>query len=136
MSKMRAILTIALLSATTTATFTGAAAAGSYNGVCESSNGGEVCLYNTNNFTGAVYDTIYSKPEYTGTYFGTNTPIDNTVTSTWNRDPDTSITFYGMPGYTGGAIGTLPGIKASWEFMGFNNVFSSHCFASNPSCPN
>ncbi|MFB9485234.1 peptidase inhibitor family I36 protein [Streptomyces filamentosus] len=136
MSKMRAILTAVILSITTTAAFAGNAAAGSYNGVCESSNGGEVCLYNTTNFTGAVYDTLYSKSEYTGTYYGTNTPIDNTVSSTWNRDPDTLVTFYGMPNYTGGAIGQAGGYKHSWEFMGFNNVFSSHCFESNPSCPN
>ncbi|MFE6462380.1 peptidase inhibitor family I36 protein [Streptomyces cinereoruber] len=135
MSKMRPLLTVALFSLTASMGLTGAATAGSYNGVCESSNGGEVCLYDRADHTGPVYDTLYSKPEYTGTYYGTNTSINNSVSSHWNRDPDTEVWFFTAANYTGGAMGTLPGRKASDEFLGFNNSWSSHCFVSNPACP-
>ncbi|MCX4983085.1 peptidase inhibitor family I36 protein [Streptomyces sp. NBC_00572] len=134
MKKMRAISAIAAIAFTAITGFAGSATAGSYNGVCESSNGGEVCLYDTNNYTGAVYDTLYSKPQYTGTYYGTNTPIDDTVTSTWNRDPDTRVWFFADPNYTGTDGGQEPGYKLNWE-GGWSNKWSSHCFASNPSCP-
>lgn len=135
MSKMRAASALAAVAFTATVAFAGSASAGSYNGVCESSNGGEVCLYDSNNNTGRVYDTLYSKASYTGTYYGTNIGINDTVTSTWNRDPDTEVTFYAGANYTGTAMGNVPGWKVNWE-GGWSDKWSSHCFANNAACPN
>ncbi|MEV3873594.1 peptidase inhibitor family I36 protein [Streptomyces sp. NPDC049906] len=103
--------------------------------MCESSNGGEVCLYDANNQSGRVYDTLYSKPSYTGTYYGTNVGIDNTVNSTWNRDPDTTVSFYQFANYSGLGLGQLGGGKTNWSQFGEENSWSSHCFANNPACP-
>ncbi|MEV6051517.1 peptidase inhibitor family I36 protein [Streptomyces sp. NPDC052107] len=113
----------------------GTSYAGSYNGSCESSNGGEVCLYYNANYSGAVYDTLYSKPDYTGTYYGTNTSIDNSVSSSWNRDPDTTVWFFTYSNYTGFSLGLSGGGKQNWGSLGEDNTWSSHCFASNSTCP-
>ncbi len=115
---------------------TGTAHAGSYDGTCESSNGGEVCLYNSASYSGGLYDTLFSKPTYTGTYFGTNTSIDNTVSSSWNRDPDTTVYFFRNANYTGFSLGQLGGGRQNWDALSEGSDWSSHCFANNASCPN
>ncbi|MGW0120070.1 peptidase inhibitor family I36 protein [Streptomyces sp. NPDC003327] len=135
MSRVRTVSAIAAIAFATSTAFVGNATAGSYNGVCESSNGGEVCLYNTNNNTGMVYDTLYSKPDYgTSTYYGTSTRINDTVSSTWNRDPDTNVSFFANAGYTGTSMGNVAGYKVNWE-GGWADKWSSHCFENNSACP-
>ncbi|KMS74608.1 hypothetical protein ACM01_13445 [Streptomyces viridochromogenes] len=103
--------------------------------MCESSNGGEVCLYDASNTTGRVYDTLYSKPTYSGTYYGTNVGIDNTVNSTWNRDPDTYVYFWQFANYSGLGLGQAGGTKENWGDLSEANSWSSHCFSSNSTCP-
>ncbi|MEV5336590.1 peptidase inhibitor family I36 protein [Streptomyces werraensis] len=105
--------------------------AGSYNGVCEATNGGEVCLYQYDATSGPIYDTLYSKPSYTGsTFYGTSTLIDNNAASAWNRDPDTQVKFFFGANYTGAMLYAGGGQK-----VGFVKEISSHCFASNVACP-
>ncbi|WP_368857953.1 peptidase inhibitor family I36 protein [Streptomyces sp. 43Y-GA-1] len=125
-----------LLAAATLAAFplSQNAVAASYNGVCESSNGGEICLYDARDTTGRVYDTLYSKASYTGTYYGTDISIDNSINSTWNRDPDTIVWFFKGANYTGLSMGNSPGWKANWSGAE-GNAWSSHCFANNSACP-
>ncbi|MFD7407502.1 peptidase inhibitor family I36 protein [Streptomyces sp. NPDC059866] len=116
--------------------------AGSYNGTCESSNGGEICLYdnvtgaghdinNSGQIIGPLYDTLYSKPDFTGsTYYGTSRLVDNTFESAWNRDPDTAVKMFTNQNYTGSSISTPAGNSSS-----FITGWSSVCFTSNVSCP-
>ncbi|NEA44270.1 peptidase inhibitor family I36 protein [Streptomyces sp. SID11385] len=116
--------------------------AGSYNGKCESSGGGEVCLYdsvygsgndksNNGQSIGPIYDTLYSKPSFSGsTYYGTSTAVDNTFESLWNRDPDTAVKVFTNANYTGTMISTAGGGGS-----GFVTGWSSVCFVSNASCP-
>ncbi|MFD8716552.1 peptidase inhibitor family I36 protein [Streptomyces sp. NPDC059629] len=127
---------VGLASAALVLGFSGTASAGSYNGVCESSGGGEVCLYRLANYSGGLYDTLYSKPDYNGsTYYGTSTLIDNTMSSVKNMDPDTLVYFYQYSGYTGALLGIPPGEQIN-DVGSYDNVASSHCFGSNSSCPN
>ncbi|MFE6624315.1 peptidase inhibitor family I36 protein [Streptomyces sp. NPDC057740] len=126
---------VGLASAALVLGFSGTASAGSYNGVCESSNGGEVCLYRLANYSGGLYDTLYSKPDYNGsTYYGTSTLIDNTMSSVKNMDTDTLVYFYQYAGYTGNLTGLPPGEQINQ--MPNDNTASSHCFGSNSACPN
>lgn len=113
----------------------GTASAGSYNGVCESAGGGEACLYYTYDYAGWVYDTLYSKPSYTGTYYGTEMPINDSVGSVWNRDPDSSLKLFTGANYTGSVKVVPGGGKFNALNTIFNNAFSSHCFTSNTGCP-
>ena len=113
------------------------AQATSYNGKCESSGGGEICLYKDANFTGGLYDTLYSKPSYTGTYYGTNTSINNSVTSVINKDPSHTAFLFDGANYTGES--TTIGNGGSYADLGYggimNNRASSHCFINNVNCP-
>lgn len=116
--------------------------AGSYNGTCESSNGGEICLYdsvygaghdvnNSGQTIGPLYDTLYSKPNFSGsTYYGTSRLVDNTFESAWNRDPDTGVKMFTNQNYTGTQISTPAG-----HTTGFVTGWSSVCFTSNAACP-
>ncbi|MFB7928672.1 peptidase inhibitor family I36 protein [Streptomyces sp. NPDC056039] len=126
---------VGLASAALVLGFSGTASAGSYNGVCESSGGGEVCLYRLADYRGGLYDTLYSKSTYSGsTYYGTSTDLDNTVSSVKNMDPDTLVYFYQYAGYTGALNAIPPGDHINQ--VGNDNTASSHCFGSNSACPN
>ncbi|MFD5229168.1 peptidase inhibitor family I36 protein [Streptomyces qaidamensis] len=126
---------VGLASAALVLGFSGTASAGSYNGVCESSGGGEVCIYRLANFSGGLYDTLYSKSTYSGsTYYGTSTAIDNTMSSVKNMDTDTLVYFYQYSGYTGALVGIPPGERI--DQVPNDNTASSHCFGSNSACPN
>lgn len=127
---------VGLASAALAFGFSGTASAGSYNGVCESSGGGEACLYRLENYSGGLYDTLYSKSSYDGsTYYGTSTAIDNTVSSVKNMDPDTLLYLYQYSGYTGALTGIPPGDYIN-QLGSSDNTTSSHCFGSNSACPN
>lgn len=116
--------------------------AGSYNGTCESSGGGEICLYdsvtgaghdinNSGQTIGPLYDTLYSKPSFSGsTYYGTSGSVDNTFESAWNRDPDTAVKMFANQNYTGSSISISAGHTSS-----FITGWSSVCFTNNVSCP-
>ncbi|WP_328944175.1 peptidase inhibitor family I36 protein [Streptomyces sp. NBC_00250] len=115
--------------------FAAPAQAASYDGVCNSSGGGEICLYRDANASGPIYDTLYSKPSYTGTYYGTGISINDSVTSVKNLDPDTNAELYTNGNYTGDhttawSNATLNDLE-SWT----DNLVSSHCFWSNAACP-
>ncbi|MFE5485703.1 peptidase inhibitor family I36 protein [Streptomyces sp. NPDC056527] len=118
---------------------TGTADAASYNGSCESA-GGEICLYRYANYTGGLYDTIYSKTNYNGsTYYGTSVLIDNTVSSVKNRDGVNSIEVWTGQNYTGLRVHADPGLNL-WDMAVFwdgqtDDAISSHCFSSNAYCP-
>ena len=112
--------------------FTAPSHAASYNGVCESSGGGEVCLYYGSSFNGGLYDTLYSKDSYTGTFYGTSTPINDNVSSVVNKDPDTPVKFFSGTGYTGYLETVGAGSSKS---LTYKNAASSHCFTSNAACP-
>lgn len=110
----------------------GVASAGSYNGSCESSGGGEICLYRNYEFAGGIYDTLYSKTNYDGsTYYGTSTLIDNTMSSAKNMDMVNNVGFYSGKNYTGTAEYLPAGL---WLRYG-GDIASSHCFTSNAYCP-
>ncbi|WP_329119857.1 peptidase inhibitor family I36 protein [Streptomyces sp. NBC_01353] len=114
----------------------GTANAASYNGSCESA-GGEICLYRLADFTGGLYDTIYSKTNYNGsTYYGTSTLIDNTVSSVRNRDSVNAIDVYTGQNYTGTRTHADPGLTL-WDMAVWDddNEISSHCFENNAYCP-
>ncbi|MFF1847783.1 peptidase inhibitor family I36 protein [Streptomyces sp. NPDC058232] len=117
----------------------GTASAGSYNGSCEST-GGEICLYRYANYTGGLYDTIYSKTNYNGsTYYGTSVLIDNTVSSVHNRDAINSIDVFTGQNYTGLRVHADEGLSL-WDMSVFwdgatDDAISSHCFSSNAYCP-
>lgn len=115
-------------------TFSAPANAGSYNGECESSGGGEVCLYWAG-INSSVYDTLYSKSDYNGsTFYRTNEPIDNNIRGVWNRDPDTSVKLFYNAGYSG-LLRTI-GAGQKVDDLGIaRNAASSHCFTSNAACP-
>ncbi|MGC0331553.1 hypothetical protein RKD23_004543 [Streptomyces sp. SAI-170] len=119
---------------------TATASAGSYNGSCETSNGGEICLYRYANYGGALYDTIYSKTNYDGsTYYGTSVLLNNTVSSVKNRDYVNSIETFTGENYTGLRVHADPGLDL-WDMAVFwdgqtDNAMSSHCFSSNAYCP-
>ncbi|MFI5531701.1 peptidase inhibitor family I36 protein [Kitasatospora sp. NPDC051853] len=115
----------------------GAASAASYDGVCDSSGGGEACLYFNYNYTAPLYDTLYSKPSYgTSTFYGSGMNINNNVGSVWNRDPDSSLKLYTGDNYTGSRKVIAGGGKFNtYGDATFQNTFSSHCFSSNPGCP-
>lgn len=114
--------------------FPAPANAGSYNGECESSGGGEVCLYWAG-INSSVYDTLYSKPDYDGsTFYRTNEPIDNNYRGVWNRDPDSAVKLF----YNAGYSGLLRTIGAGQQVDSLGpaaNSASSHCFTSNAACP-
>ncbi|MFB8029218.1 peptidase inhibitor family I36 protein [Streptomyces sp. NPDC056465] len=110
--------------------------AASYDGVCNSSGGGEICLYRDANASGIVYDTLYSKPSYTGTYFGTSISIDNSVTSVKNLDPDTTAYLFTNANYTGDYATAWAGATLNDLSSATDNKVSSHCFWSNAACPN
>ncbi|MQS38824.1 peptidase inhibitor family I36 protein [Streptomyces katsurahamanus] len=110
------------------------AGAASYDGTCNSSNGGEICLYRDANAVGPIYDTLYSKPTYTGTYYGTNISIDNSVTSLRNLDPDTNVELYNNPNYTGESTSIWSG-SIFGDLQSSDNRASSHCFWNNAACP-
>ncbi|MFD7442402.1 peptidase inhibitor family I36 protein [Streptomyces sp. NPDC059909] len=110
----------------------GTANAGSYNSSCESSNGGEICLYRNYEFAGGLYDTLYSKTNYDGsTYYGTSTLIDNTMSSAKNMDTVNNVGFYAGKNYTG----TLEYLPAGLWLRYGDDIASSHCFSSNAYCP-
>ncbi|MFF1847784.1 peptidase inhibitor family I36 protein [Streptomyces sp. NPDC058232] len=110
----------------------GTASAGSYNGSCESSGGGEICLYRNSEFVGGLYDTLYSKTDYNGsTYYGTSTLIDNTLSSAKNMDVVNNVGFYSGKNYTG----TLEYLPAGLWLRNGDDIASSHCFSSNAYCP-
>ncbi|MBO0913935.1 peptidase inhibitor family I36 protein [Streptomyces laculatispora] len=114
----------------------GTASAGSYNGSCESA-GGEICLYRNANFGGGLYDTVYSKTNYSGsTYYGTSVLIDNTISSVKNRDYVNAIDVYTGQNYTGARTHADPGLDL-WDMavFGDDNAVSSHCFENNAYCP-
>ncbi|MCX4772926.1 peptidase inhibitor family I36 protein [Streptomyces sp. NBC_01260] len=117
----------------------GTASAGSYNGSCESA-GGEICLYRYANFGGSLYDTVYSKTNYSGsTYYGTSVLIDNTISSVKNRDYINSIDVFTGQNYTGLQVHADPGLDL-WDMAVFwdgatDDAISSHCFSSNAYCP-
>jgi hypothetical protein len=116
---------------------TATASAGSYNGSCETSNGGEICLYRYANFGGGLYDTLYSKTSYPGsTYYGTSVLIDNTISSVKNRDYVNAIDVYTGENYTGSRTHADPGLDL-WDMAVFSddNAISSHCFENNAYCP-
>jgi hypothetical protein len=113
----------------------GTASAGSYNGVCESAGGGEACLYYQYDYTGWVYDTLYSKTSYTGTYYGTDLTINDTVGAVWNRDPDNTLKLFTGTNYTGSLKAVGAGAKFNTVNTSFANAFSSHCWTSNAGCP-
>ncbi|MFF1847782.1 peptidase inhibitor family I36 protein [Streptomyces sp. NPDC058232] len=115
----------------------GTASAGSYNGSCESSGGGEICLYRYADLGGNLYDTLYSKTNYNGsTYYGTSVLIDNTVSSVHNRDPINAIDVYTGQNYTGARTHADGGLTL-WDMaiFGDDNAISSHCFENNAYCP-
>jgi hypothetical protein len=114
--------------------FAAPAYAGSYDGSCESTNGGEVCLYHYSNYGGAVYDTLYSKTSYSGsTFYNTVIPVDNGVASVLNKDPDTAVKLFTGTNYTGNVETVAAGGgKAN---LTYSNQASSHCFTSNAACP-
>lgn len=115
----------------------GTASAASYNGVCESSGGGEACLYRYDLLTGALYDTLYSKSDYgTSTYYGTSVEINNSVSSAENMDPDTALKLWQYGGYSGQVL-VIPAGSSIGNFVipDFDNRASSHCFVSNAACP-
>ncbi|MFD7442404.1 peptidase inhibitor family I36 protein [Streptomyces sp. NPDC059909] len=116
---------------------TGTASAGSYNGSCESSNGGEICLYRYADFGGGIYDTLYSKTSYPGsTYYGTSVLIDNTISSVKNRDYVNAIDVYTGQNYTGARTHADPGLDLeNMAVFGDDNAISSHCFENNAYCP-
>lgn len=134
-SAIRRAVAVACSAAALFAITGGTSHAASYNGTCESSNGGEVCLYRNSDYSGGLYDTLYSKPDYSGTYYGTNTSIDNSVSSSRNRDPDTTVWFFRYENYTGFSLGLSGGGSQNWAALGEDNTWSSHCFASNSACP-
>lgn len=107
--------------------------AGSYNGVCEKDGGGEACLYNGNGgTTGALYDTLYSKPDYDGsTFYGTSTAIANNIGGLKNLDPDNSLKIFTGRNYTGTVYVAVPNSGAGFS----NRSWESHCFTSNSACP-
>ncbi|WP_329245381.1 hypothetical protein [Streptomyces canus] len=117
-----------------TVVIAGPAYAGSYNGVCESSNGGEVCLHKENDINSAVYDTLYSKTSYAGsTFYGTSTPIDNNTGGAENKDPDNSVKLFSGQNYTGISLSVASGHSVGY-LKSYYSV-SSHCFTSNTACP-
>ncbi|MFG3142773.1 peptidase inhibitor family I36 protein [Streptomyces sp. NPDC048211] len=111
------------------------AQAASYDGTCNSSGGGEICLYRDANVKGVLYDTLYSKPSYTGTYFGTSVSINDSVTSAKNMDPDTNAYVFTNPNYTGVNRVLWTGTIYNDFESDLDNKISSHCFANNASCP-
>ncbi|MFE5485704.1 peptidase inhibitor family I36 protein [Streptomyces sp. NPDC056527] len=132
MSKMRSAALAAAAVGALLAGSAGTASAGSYNGSCESSGGGEICLYRNYEFAGGLYDTLYSKTNYDGsTYYGTQTLIDNTLSSAKNMDMVNNVGFYSGKNYTG----TLEYLPAGLWLRYGDDVASSHCFSSNAYCP-
>ncbi|MCX4979635.1 peptidase inhibitor family I36 protein [Streptomyces sp. NBC_00572] len=120
------------------AAFAAPAHAASYDGVCNSSSGGEICLYRDKDAQGPIYDTLYSKPSYTGTYYGTGISINDSVTSIKNLDPDTDAMVFTNANYTGDDSMIWSG--ATFHDMGYgspwmDNSISSHCFINNSACP-
>ncbi|WP_078585544.1 peptidase inhibitor family I36 protein [Streptomyces anulatus] len=111
------------------------AGAASYDGSCQSSNGGEVCLYRDASARGIVYDTLYSKPSYTGTYYGTSVSINNSVTSVKNLDPDTNVELFTNENYTGNQTTAWSGATLHQLSSLTNDKLSSHCFWNNSACP-
>ncbi|MFE7357717.1 peptidase inhibitor family I36 protein [Streptomyces sp. NPDC057543] len=111
------------------------AEAASYDGVCNSSSGGEICLYRDANAVGPIYDTLYSKPSYTGTYYGTSISINDSVTSVKNLDPDTSAYMFTNTNYTGDYATAWSGATLNHLSSLTDNKLSSHCFWNNAACP-
>ncbi|WDV49063.1 hypothetical protein PV963_30215 [Streptomyces coeruleorubidus] len=94
-------------------------------------------MYRLANYSGGLYDTLYSKTNYSGsTYYGTGTALDNTVSSVKNMDPDTLLHFYQHSGYTGALNAIPPGDHINQVSLSLDNAASSHCFGSNSACPN
>lgn len=133
---MRKVRTLVLLSATVAGFAMAAPAqAASYDGTCNSSNGGEICLYRDANAQGIVYDTLYSKPSYTGTYYGTSISINDSVTSIKNLDPDTTAYAFTNTNYTGDYAAAWSGATLNDLESWTDNKLSSHCFVNNAACP-
>lgn len=136
MKKLRKTAAVLAAAGALLAGAAGTAGAASYNGSCESA-GGEICLYRYANFTGNLYDTIYSKTNYNGsTYYGTSVLIDNTISSVRNRDYVNAIDVYTGQNYTGSRTHADPGLEL-WDMavFGDDNAISSHCFENNAYCP-
>lgn len=106
--------------------------AGSYNGVCETAGGGEICLYSGSGTVGSIYDTLYSKTNYDGsTFYGTSTAIVNNIGGAKNLDPDTSAKLFSGRNYTG----TVQLVSPNSGYSFGSRSWESHCFTSNSGCP-
>ncbi|WP_380282626.1 peptidase inhibitor family I36 protein [Kitasatospora purpeofusca] len=135
--RKRISLIVAGIGIATSAVLASPASAASYDGFCDASDGGEACLYYLSNFSGPIYDTLHSKYSYTGTFYGTETYINNEVASVWNRDTVNWLTLYDNTGYTGAKVAVAPGGYIAYlSDYGFANRASSHCFSNVSSCPN
>lgn len=132
MKNKRGALAIALLTATSLFGSVASAQAASYDGSCDYD---EACLYRNLDHSGGLYDTLLSKTSYTGTYYGTSTAIDNTVSSARNKDPNSNLWLYQYNNWAGDRWGLPAG--ASTNFSGsFDNMPSSHCWSgATPGCP-
>ncbi|MFD7431152.1 peptidase inhibitor family I36 protein [Streptomyces sp. NPDC091387] len=134
---MASLLTAVALAAGFGIAGSASAAAASYDGSCGADNGGEICLYRDAGYTGGIYDTIHSLSNYTSyyTYHGTSIQLNNSVSSAWNRDPDTGARIFANAGYSGPQVYLSGnGYVYNMAEAGLNDVASSHCFTNVSGC--
>ena len=137
MRKAASLLATVALAAGFAMAGSSSAFAASYDGSCGDDNGGEICLYKDAGYSGGIYDTVHSLSNYTSyyTYWNSSDKINNTVSSAWNRDPNTGARIYANAGYSGPQVYLSGnGYVYNMAEAGLNDMASSHCFTNVNGC--